>query len=73
MIMFSKLFDLYLQKPEMTTPPSVYIEIQLRMDWNQFCVSKSLFILEIKGIVFKEKGVIVEEERFKMNIEVTFS
>lgn len=52
----------------LTTPPSVYIEIQLRMDWNQFCISRSQFISEIKEIMMAEKGYVVEEEQFKMNI-----
>ncbi|XP_053405039.1 uncharacterized protein LOC123522941 [Mercenaria mercenaria] len=49
---------------EISTPPSVYIEIELRMDWSQFCLSKSQFISEIREIMRSEKGNIVDEGQF---------
>ncbi|KAL4227547.1 hypothetical protein ACF0H5_012990 [Mactra antiquata] len=57
------------QKKIMTTPPSVYIEIRLRMGWNEFCSYKDVFLTEIRDIIKLKKEIEVPMEQFKLTTE----
>ena len=63
------------QRPDSSTAPPVFVQVDLRMTWSEFCSDKSYFIADLREIIHTEKQVLVEEERFIINFpsEVIYS
>ena len=45
----------------------MFVQIELRMNWLEFCSSKMYFIMELREIISSEKKVVVEDGQFKIS------
>jgi len=53
-------------QPETSTPPPLFITIEIRMSWQEFCSKKPNFIASLQEIIRTEKQVIVRDEQIRL-------
>ena len=67
MLMFLKFYFSHFQSPPSPSSPTVFVQVELRMTWSEFCSKKVYFIADLREIIHIEKQVLVAEERFKIS------